>query len=140
MHQIIYLSRATQALTTMDLIGLLVRSRSHNQQVGITGSLVYGEGQFMQVLEGEEAAVRALYEAIVRDPRHRAILKLADKPVAGRIFAGWSMAFRELSPAHMAELEGYLTPAQWERAVPLHDAVNGPLLKRMHEIVLMRGI
>ncbi len=140
MHQIIYLSQATQPLSTMDLIGLLVRSRSYNQQTGITGSLVYGEGQFIQVLEGEEVAVRSLYDAIVRDPRHRAILKLVDKPIAQRTFAGWSMAFRELSPAHMAELEGYLTPAQWERAVPLHDLVNGPLLKRMREIVLMRGI
>jgi hypothetical protein len=124
----------------MDLVGLLVIARMYNQNAGITGALVYGEGQFIQVIEGEEEAVRSLYDTIVRDPRHTSILKLADKPIAERTFSGWSMAFRELSPEQMVSLEGYITPAQWARTAVIIDSADGLLLKNMRDIVLMRGI
>jgi hypothetical protein len=140
MHHIIYLSRVSQKLKPEELVALLVKARRSNELAGITGAMVYGEGQFIQILEGEEAAVTALYERIVADPRHRSILKLADKPIVERTFIKWSMAFRELSPEQAAELVGYTSPAQWEQTFFASDTPDALLLNRMRNVVLMPGV
>ena len=119
MHHIIYLSRVSEKLSSAELVALLTKARRSNESAGITGAMVYGEGRFMQVLEGEVTAVTTLYERIIADPRHKAILKLADKPIAARTFTNWSMAFRELSLEEAAELEGYTSPAYWEQICSL---------------------
>jgi hypothetical protein len=63
-----------------------------NPQRGITGALVLDRGRFLQVLEGEPAALERLAEAISRDQRHRDITLLVRAPIRERTFAGWSMA------------------------------------------------
>jgi hypothetical protein len=140
MHHIIYLSRVSQKLSSEELVALLLKARRSNQSAGITGAMVYGEGQFMQVLEGDAAAVTALYERIVADPRHQAILKLADKPIAERTFMDWSMAFRELSPEQAAELEGYTSPAYWEQTSFASDSPEAVFLNRMRDVVLLPSV
>lgn len=70
MHHIIYMSRATSHPSPMELVILLLQARDANERVAVTGALVYGNGQFMQVMEGEEAVVTALYERVTHDPRH----------------------------------------------------------------------
>jgi hypothetical protein len=140
MHHIIYVSRATWQLSPVELINLLVQARQSNEVAGVTGAMVYGKNQFMQILEGEEAAVRALYERIVADPRHQAILKLADKPIAERTFLKWSMACRELAPKEMAALEGYVSPEQWAQMSFAGNPVDAVFLHRMRELVLVLGI
>jgi hypothetical protein len=137
MHHIIYLSRVSQKLSSEELVALLTKARRSNESAGITGAMVYGENRFMQVLEGEAAAVTTLYERIVGDPRHQAILKLADKPIAERTFVDWSMAFRELSPEQAAELQGYTSPAYWEQTTFASDSPDAVFLNRMREVVLL---
>ncbi len=137
MHHIIYLSRVSGKLSSEELVALLVKARQKNALAGITGAMVYGEGQFMQVLEGEEVPVTALYERIVADPRHKSILKLADKPITERTFRDWSMAFRELSPEQAAELDGYASPAYWEQTSFASGSPDAVLLNRMRNVVLL---
>ena len=60
----------------------------------------------MQLLEGEESAVRALYAIIIADPRHKGAISLLQGPVATRSFADWSMGFRDLQ-AQTVAIEGY---------------------------------
>jgi hypothetical protein len=69
MHHIVYMSQATDHLTPITLVTLLMQARTLNERQHVTGALVYGHGQFMQVIEGEEAVVKNLYERIARDPR-----------------------------------------------------------------------
>ena len=45
----------------------------------------------IQILEGENSAVSWLYDRIARDPRHAPVVKLLDRPIAKRDFAGWPM-------------------------------------------------
>ena len=52
MHHIIYLSRATRRPTDDELAILLTQARAANAQQNVTGALVYGDGQFMQIIEG----------------------------------------------------------------------------------------
>lgn len=63
-----------------------------NPQLGITGALVHDRGRFLQVLEGEAAALDTLVAAIQRDPRHRDMKPLVRAPIRERTFTGWSMA------------------------------------------------
>lgn len=112
MHHIIYMSRATGPLTEDELAALLAAARSNNRRRDITGALVYSEGKFLQLLEGEEADLTALYRRLLRDERHTAIIKLADNPIAQRSFAGWAMAFRTAAPEQFAHLAGYASPGR----------------------------
>jgi hypothetical protein len=73
---------------------VLTLSRRNNAAVAVTGLLIVGGRRFLQVLEGPEAAVRSTYERIARDPRHFAVVVLADGPVAERSFAKWSMGYQ----------------------------------------------
>lgn len=71
---------------------LFTAARSNNKAQGITGALLLSGDWFVQVLEGEEAPVRALFASIERDPRHAEVALLAAGPVADRVFARWAMA------------------------------------------------
>lgn len=136
MHHIIYLSQATRPLSDEELAKLLAQARHDNAQQAITGALVYGGGQFMQIIEGEEAQLAMLYAKLLQDGRHGQVFKFADKPIVQRSFADWSMAFRPLSPEQFAELAGYLTPEQLNLQAPGLSATDGMLLQMMKTFVL----
>jgi hypothetical protein len=108
MHHIIYQSWATMPFSDAQLQELLATSHTRNALLGVTGILFYGNERFVQVLEGEKAAVQALYDRIRRDPRHGNLITYADKPVAERTFAKWAMAFEPASPERFERLVGYL--------------------------------
>jgi hypothetical protein len=74
--------------------------------------MLYGNGCFVQVLEGEQATVSALYERIKQDGRHRDVTTFADKTIAQRAFGEWAMAFHHASPQQLAQVSGYLAPDQ----------------------------
>lgn len=74
-------------------LGLLFsQARSHNKSQGITGALLVADDWFVQTLEGEQDAVRALYARISRDPRHHRVALLTAGPAQERVFSRWSMA------------------------------------------------
>jgi len=97
MFQIVYLSSATQMFAKPSLVALLEQSRVKNARLGITGLLLYSNGNFMQALEGEEAVVRSLLQTISLDQRHDGLLDLIHEPIAERSFPDWSMGFRDVS-------------------------------------------
>lgn len=92
-YHVLYRSQATQAPTEADLQALLEQSRTYNAQHQITGLLLYSDGRFVQLFEGPEAVVRALYARIQADPRHTQVVTVSDGPGPQRCFADWNMAF-----------------------------------------------
>lgn len=112
MHRIIYTSQASQPFSEVQLTALLTYARHANAERRVTGVLVYGDGQFVQVLEGEREVIAALYAKISQDPRHASVFKLTDEAITQRHFAGWAMGFRAVSAAELAHLTGYQSPAQ----------------------------
>ena len=93
LHEIIYVSLASEEMTTQQLDALLVESRRYNEKSGVTGVLVYHQREFLQLLEGEADAVNALFEQIEVDQRHQQVYKLWDGPINERSYTRWSMAF-----------------------------------------------
>ena len=98
-RSIVYISTATRGLNAEELEELLDVSRRNNQRDGITGMLLYVEGNFMQAIEGAHDRIADLYKRLELDPRHHNITKLVDEPIAHRQFAQWLMAFRQVSMA-----------------------------------------
>jgi len=129
MHQLIYTSHATRPLSDADLTALLQWSRERNAEQGITGVLLYGNERFVQVLEGQVAALAELYGRLLRDSRHHTVTRLAYGPIAARRFTQWSMAFRVAAPAQLAELIGYANPDQLELRRAGSDLPDGPLFQ-----------
>ena len=83
--------------------------RAINEQLGITGMLLYKNNEFMQALEGRESAVAYLAHRISRDPRHREVRIILNTPAKNREFPDWTMGFRNLGHPEAQHIEGYST-------------------------------
>lgn len=101
-----YTSIASHFMTPQESIQLLTHARNHNMQRQITGLLLYMEGCFFQVLEGEQDVVDALYLKIARDKRHHHVMKLIEEPIASRSFAEWSMGYQHVTREDLARVTG----------------------------------
>jgi hypothetical protein len=135
MHHIVYMSTASWPMTDAELGDLLTQARRGNERLGITGALVYGDGQFMQIMEGEQAALEALYAHIGQDRRHKGLFKLADRAIAERRFSDWSMAFQVVSAAAFEQLVGYVDPARLAQQLPDLGTADSPFVERMRALV-----
>lgn len=78
-------------MTDADLKRIVSHSKTRNQQDGVTGFLYYSGGTFLQILEGEEAVVRATFARIQDDFRHTIASVLVEGPAEERLFSDWSM-------------------------------------------------
>jgi len=107
LYFLVYVSSVIKPFSPDEVNALLVASHRNNTAMGITGMLLYKDGNVMQVLEGEEEAVQKLYAKIGDDPRHRGLLTLIEGPLAERQFPDWSMGFRDLAAADVSALPGY---------------------------------
>lgn len=106
MIRITYLSEETAPFSPEALLGLLTQCHVNNPRRGLTGLLVYGNGTFLQSLEGEVAAVDALMEKIARDPRHQNLRMLRRESITERLHADWSMGFERLTDEALKNVPG----------------------------------
>ncbi|TRY32876.1 BLUF domain-containing protein [Aliiglaciecola sp. M165] len=107
MVQLIYTSVATKHMDTEQLFDMLIQCRLNNRRKNLTGILLYCNKRFIQVLEGPEENVEALYEKILRDPLHKHCRVLCKNTVAERAFKEWEMGFKRLSSLDFGAFRGY---------------------------------
>jgi hypothetical protein len=107
MIQLAYVSQSIGLMSQQQLLELLDQARAINTEAGVTGMLLYKDGSFIQVLEGDEEAVRAIYGRIQRDPRHENVKTLYEEPAERRDFADWAMGFHNLNGVDLTALPGY---------------------------------
>ena len=97
LYSLAYFSRnsidGTPDAVEANIAAILRSARRNNHRVGVTGALLFSDGCFAQVLEGEREHVEATFEAIQCDPRHRDVTILHLHQVEHRSFGAWSMAF-----------------------------------------------
>ncbi|MGJ7582627.1 BLUF domain-containing protein [Variovorax sp. RHLX14] len=91
LFRIIYCSQSR--CTTSEASDLLDHSRINNARLGVTGALYLSGDRFVQCLEGEKAVVGSLYQRISLDCRHTKCRLLDQRPISGRVYSGWSMAW-----------------------------------------------
>lgn len=107
MFCLVYASSATRLFSPSQLTDLLASCHANNSRLGITGLLLYKNGDFMQALEGEEQTVLNLYAKIYQDERHTGVLTLLQTTISARQFPNWSMGFRDLNSPEVRSLPGY---------------------------------
>jgi hypothetical protein len=116
---LIYVSSAVRSVTSSDIQDILKQSREANGKKGITGLLLFKDGNFMQVLEGDAELVDELHQKISNDPRHGGIITLFREPILQRSFSDWKMGFKDIG--HLTEDEKAGHSDYLDR--PLNDAV-----------------
>ena len=107
LFHLIYVSTAVTAMSEADLVRLLRYSRARNQESRLTGMLLYKDGHFMQVLEGEEAAVMQTFARIEDDKRHKSIDVLRSEYSQYRNFPDWTMGFANINKLDPVTVPGF---------------------------------
>jgi len=104
---IVYVSFAQKALSEEELKNLLQEIRGKNAEQGVTGLLLYNDGAFIQVIEGNEAVINRVFNSISKDNRHTNVVKLLEEPIDQRAFPDWSMGFRQISEEQSSSIPGF---------------------------------
>ncbi|MDO9462068.1 MAG: BLUF domain-containing protein [Alphaproteobacteria bacterium] len=120
---IAYVSTAQRRLNTAELEALLAGARRLNLDSGVTGVLLYSDGNFMQYFEGNADAMQVTWDRIRGSRGHSGIIELLDETVAERNFGDWQMGFAQ--PTRSVLLS--MSTAAWERsaAQPTQGTASG---------------
>jgi len=105
------MSTSVNLMSDAELKILLRQSQQNNTVSKLSGMLLYCEGTFVQVLEGDREHLHNTYVKIVGDPRHKGIIRLAGGEIAERIFPHWTMGFKTLSKDQFSEFDAYINPS-----------------------------
>jgi hypothetical protein len=105
-HQIIYSSESATPMQMEDLEEILEHARRSNAQKGVTGALVYVDGVFLQILEGEAETVQSLMATIGRDVRHETVTVLKQGEIPAPVFKDWKMAYVSATAEQVAQWVG----------------------------------
>lgn len=92
-YAISYISTADINLNDQGVDDIMKETNIFNQSMDITGILLYNEMNFFQLIEGEKQIVEELYKKIIKDPRHKNIIKFLEKPVINLPFDGYLTDF-----------------------------------------------
>lgn len=96
-EQLIYLSRATRPMTKRDLDRIGRLAIENNNQLGVTGMLIYARGLFLQLLEGDPVVIESLLEERIRpDGKHEDLRILYRAPAAERVATAWAMKVSDI--------------------------------------------
>lgn len=94
LHKLMYVSSASDLFTEEDLDSLMRKSRFKNRHFGVTGCLIYHQGNIIQYLEGSKASIDFIYSSIILDSRHKGIQRLCYGIAEKRCFEDWTMALK----------------------------------------------
>ena len=111
-YQIIYSSESAKPMLSDDLEDILQHARSSNASKNMTGALVYVDGLFLQIHEGDAAAVQSLMARIASDVRHEAVTALKAVEIPSRIFSDWNMAYVSATQEQIAQWAGLCATAE----------------------------
>lgn len=104
---------------------ILINARANNHKSGLTGVLCFGDGCFLQCLEGEEEPINKLLLKLKADPRHSHFTVRWQKPIKTRSFGSWEMKFVAVAGPMMKWLESL----GYERFDPFQ--FDAPMVERV---------
>lgn len=115
LYHIIYVSKGVN-INQNKLDDILKAAQHFNANNDITGMLLYIDGKFFQVLEGDENDIKKLYEKIKVDERHTQVTTVSAHPIPDRTFKNWSMRYRAISENEFYDLSGI---SSWQTLLAL---------------------
>ncbi len=125
LEQVVYVSSSQGMLPPGELRDILKVSRRNNARDEITGLLLYEDGNFFQLLEGEHDKVEACFERIGGDPRHSGVIVILREEIKRRSFDDWSMGYVRPQDLDGQDLEGVRTLTEQARRASSAEAEPG---------------
>ncbi len=92
LYSLVYVSTAADKLSKESLCGITDKAVARNGSLGITGLLLYCDGNFMQCLEGSKDAIDFVVKSIASDRRHLGLFVLWEDEIKTREFGACAMA------------------------------------------------
>lgn len=96
-YAISYVSTTSKKLTETEIEKILEFTKNWNNDNNITGILLFSEGNFFQVLEGDKELLNDLFSRIESDPRHHNVTRIFGKEIESAKFDGYSANFITLN-------------------------------------------
>ena len=101
-------------MTIAGLEEILEDARTGNHARNVTGVLVYVDGVFFQIIEGDKDIVRKLMANIASDSRHQSVKVFYEAEVDVQAFESWSMAYLSATAEEMSIWLGFPATATVE--------------------------
>ena len=124
-HQLFYVSSAAGFVTEITIDEILEKARDFNEKNGITGVLLFRAGIFLQLLEGEQDIIQALFNLIEKDKRHENVVKLFDTDGNQRLFEDWSMGYRKVEDLDVKFVNEILS---WNKLIEASPGLDNKLI------------
>jgi len=124
MIRLIYVSQSKD-IDFKKIKDLLTVSHKKNKASNITGALIYGQGYFIQCLEGDIKEVENLYKKIILDNRHEHIELISKEEIQEPHFNDWHASSMNEAAYKMIE-------DRYKK-----DGEFNPYLMRPEQIVMM---
>lgn len=107
-HELLFTSKAVKELTPQDLIHIHNQGARNNLKNDITGLLLYHNGEFVHLMEGEKQKVQDMCSKILLDKRHTDISLLLQDTTKRKYFENWSIAFQHFEEIDTTQLSNYM--------------------------------
>ena len=107
LFHLVYVSTASAPMDDRELAALLEQARDRNARNNITGMLLFKDGRFIQLLEGQEEDVQRIFDSVRRDERHHGVRVLWSRYAQYREFPDWTMGFQNVDEMDPATLKGF---------------------------------
>lgn len=104
LFKVSYISQARGEFDDLKLNALMAVSQARNIDNDLTGVLAYGNGHFVQILEGPIGPLATVMRSIRADERHGGLAIVGPVPIARRNFPDWCMARLKFEPELMPSL------------------------------------
>ena len=111
----------------------MVAARRKNPALGVTGLLLYSNGMFIQMLEGEKSVVTKLYNKILLDTRHHKEIILFHQDDLERDFGDWSMGFIAPNEDEINEMRSFIAEEKFKEFLDKEDAPMVEMMKRVYK-------
>lgn len=90
MRHCLYVSTA-DSLSDGTVDEIIATAQHNNLRDEVTGFLLYNGRNFLQLIEGEAAALQSLLIKLAQDVRHNGMVIMLNEAIGGRSCSGWSM-------------------------------------------------
>lgn len=94
-ERLVYVSEAAPGVGARDAYDIIRTAHNRNSETGLTGALLFIEGHFVQVLEGDSFHLRQRFAKIAADPRHINVQLRECVAIDERLFPSDWMALRQ---------------------------------------------
>ena len=106
LYGLLYVSQAKHELGDQELNEISATSSLNNRKDQISGALLYMQGEFLQILEGDENVLMDTYRRIDADDRHQSANLFFYGPIEKRNFDNWDMRYSQVQVQRFQRLTG----------------------------------